>query len=887
MHIGVARGFGHAMTRVLVLAAAVLAGGRGAAAQDLWPGATYDPAIPTIKSVLGHELGEAISTPEEITMYLRALAAAAPERTHLFEYARTWERRPLHVLVIGSPARIAGLAALKTSLQHFADPRTISAADGDRLVQELPVVVWLMHAVHGNEISSSDAALMEAYHLLASKNDPVVDAIRRDVLVLIDPLQNPDGRSRFVSMNGLGQAATPDSDASSAEHDEGWPSGRSNHYLFDMNRDWFSRSQPETRGRERVVLDYFPQVVVDLHEMGGNGTYYFAPPADPVNPYITPSQSSWLEKFGRANAARFDERGFAYFIREVYDSFYPGYGESWPMYHGAIGMTYEQASARGLAFKREDGTTLTYRDGILHHFTSAITTCYTAATNREQILRDFLEYRRSAISDGEKSSTREYVLTPGSDATLADRLAESLASQGIDVRRADEAFTIGTRKIAAGAYLVSNAQPSGRLLRNLLEPDVRQPEAFVKEQDRRRKKRMGDQIYDVTAWNLADLYDVDVVTSPQPLTVKATAVVPGEVRAAAALPAAKVAYVLPWSSGAAATVAEALRAGLMVQQASEPFTIAGRRFGTGAAIFRVASNPPTLAETLGRLAQTHGAEVVALDTGWVDSGISLGSGEVVPLKAPRIVLAWDVPTQTLSAGWARYVLERRYGIPVTAVRVHSLDGFDLTKADVIVLPQGSYSGAIGEDLLRRLKEWIKGGGTLVTLGEASRWASTEKVGLIDARPEMRDGKPEGTEDKDKKPAEPSRPFDYDKAILPEKERPENTPGSVLRVELDPEHYLSSGTDGEVQVMVDGRRVFTPVRLDQGTNVGIYAKKDRLVAAGLVWDDARTQLAEKAYLVEEPMGKGRVIAFAEDPNYRAFAESSELLFINAVLLGPAH
>ena len=479
------------VTRGLVLVLALLAGARAAAAQELWPGATYDPAIPTIKSVLGHELGEAISTPEELTMYLRALAAAAPDRTYLFEYARTWERRPLHVLVIGSPARIAGLAALKTDLQHFADPRTISASDGDRLVQELPVVIWLMHAVHGNEISSSDAALMEAYHLLASKNDPVVDAIRKDALVLIDPLENPDGRSRFVSMNGLGQAATPDSDAGSAEHDEGWPSGRSNHYLFDMNRDWFSRSQPETRGRERVVLDYFPQVVVDLHEMGGNGTYYFAPPADPVNPYITSPQASWLEKFGRANAARFDERGFAYFIREVYDSFYPGYGESWPMYHGAIGMTYEQASARGLSYKRDDGTVLTYRDGILHHFTSAITTCYTAATNREQILHDFLEYRRSAISDGEKSSTREYVLTPGSDVTLADRLAESLASQGIDVRRAEEAFTIGTRKIAAGAYLVSNAQPSGRLLRNLLEPDVRQPEAFVKEQDRRRKKRIG------------------------------------------------------------------------------------------------------------------------------------------------------------------------------------------------------------------------------------------------------------------------------------------------------------------------------------------------------------------------------------------------------------
>lgn len=892
------------MLAALALALQVAAG----APLELAPGATYDPAIPTIKQVLGHDFGEKITTPEEIPIYLRALVQAAPDRTRLTEYARTWEDRPLWLFVIGSPERIARLDQIKADLRRLADPRSLSRADADRLVRELPVVTWLMHGVHGNEISSSDAALAEAYHLLASRNDADIQAVLRDSIVVIDPMQNPDGRARFVFQNLLGAAASVDSNRMSAEHDEPWPGGRSNHYLFDMNRDWFSQSQPETRGRSRAILDWFPHVVVDLHEMGGDGTYYFGPPADPINPHIPPAQRASFDLFGRANAARFDTRGFAYFVRENYDEFYPGYGDSWPIFQGAIGMTYEQASARGLAWKRNDGDTLTYRDGIVHHFTAAITTTITAAKNRERLVREFYDYRRTAVEEGEKSATREYVIVPGRDPSRALALARSLAAQGVEVRRADESIKVGTRTIPAGAFVATNAQPTGRLLRNLLDPQTSQDEAFVKEQDRRRRLRLSDEIYDITAWSLPLVFDVEVLTSPAVITAKSSVIPSPAGRtlvdgltapSSAALPAAKVGYILPWGSATAAAVEEALRAGIRVRQAGKTFTLAGRKFDVGAALVRVSENGSNLAARLAPIIAKHQAEAVPIDTGYQDEGISLGSENVVALKAPRVLLAWDAPTQAQSAGWTRYVLERRFGVPVTAVRVGSIERTDLNDFDVIVLPSGTYAPLAGQQALDRLREWLRGGGTIVTIADASRWAAGDRINLLETRTELRGGRPEaeerpagqGASGSNQTPGSSSNStppaFDYTKSIQPERERPENTPGAIVRVTMDMEHWLSAGQDGELQVMLEGQRIFTPIRLDKGRNIGVYAGKDRLVASGLMWDEARDQIAQKAYLIYQPVGRGHVIAFAEDPNFRAFTEASELLFINAVLLGPAY
>ncbi len=878
-----------ALAGLLCLATSVpsLSRGAAAAAQGLAPGVAYDAAIPTLKTVIGHDPGDAITTPDEIARYLNALAKAAPDRTRLVKYATSWEGRPLYYLIVGSRERIARLDEIRRGLQALG----AGARDADRQIADLPVVVWLLHGIHGNEISSADAALQEAYHLLAARGHADTDLTLREALVIIDPMQNPDGRQRFISQNLLGRAADADPEPQSAEHDEPWPGGRSNHYLFDMNRDYFAQSQPETQGRARVMLEWFPQVVVDLHEMGGNSTYYFAPPADPINPLVTDAQRRWFEAFGRANAGEFDRRGFGYFIREVYDSFYPGYGESWPIFHGAIGMTYEQASARGLAFRREDGKVLTYKDGVTHHFTSAMTTALTAARHREQLLRDFLEYRRSAIALGQQG-TREYLIPPGPDPARSTRLARLLVRQGIQVKRAEEAFQSGTQSMPRGTFIVPLAQPAGRLARNLLDPEVKMDDAFLKEQDRRRRERLPDQIYDVTAWSLPLAFDVDVVASDRASTVR-TVDLSQEAPAPAATPvgADTLGFLMPWGSGAASAAVEALAKGIRIQSADEGFTHGGRQFPAGTAFIRLADNPQHSAASIADLARDHGAELVPIRETWTDAGISLGSSRVATLKAPRVLLAWDAPVSSLSAGWTRYVLERRFGQRVTAMRVSTLQNFDMRAYDVLVLPSGAYS--FSDDALRRLKDWIRNGGTLITIGEASRWSARDRIALLSTDTLLRDGSPEredpagsaaGGGASAQKP-DPAKPFDYDKAIEPDRERPENLAGAMLRVRLDRTHWLTAGLDDEIQVVVEGARVFAPLKLDVGRNVGVYAPADRLVAAGLVWKEAQPLLTQRVFLMHQPTGRGHVVAFAEDPNYRAFTEATELLFMNAVLLGP--
>ncbi len=532
-------------------------------------------------------------------------------------------------------------------------------------------------------------------------------------------------------------------------------------------------------------------------------------------------------------------------------------------------------------FQRTDGDLLTYGDGILHHFTAALTTMDAAARNRERILRAFLEFRSSAVDMG-RSGAREYVLHSAHDAGMAERLARTLVENGIEVGRAGAPVQVGGRTLPAkGTFVVPMDQPAHRLVRNLLDPHTPMDSAFVARQIQRRANREPDQIYDVTAWSLPLLWDVEMIPSARPTGAATTPVGPEPTMDGGALPAAEVGYLIPWGTNAAAAVAEALRAGIRVRSAGGDFDLGGRHYGVGTAIVRASDNGPDLAARLGEIVARHGAEAVPMDDSYIRVGTSLGSGRTRALHEPSVLLVYDAPASTYSAGWARYVLERRYGQRVTAIRASSLGRAVLADYDVIVFPSGNFAGVVGEGLRDRLQAWMRDGGTVVTMAESTRWAT--RSGLLATTAERRGGRPEGTPPP--KAATPEQPIDYLEAIAPADEEPEQTPGAIVKVLLDTEHWLSAGTDGEIGVLVEGSRIFSPIALDRGTNVGRYATEDDLVLGGIVWEAARPQLAGKAFLIHQPVGRGQVVAFAEDPDYRAYAETTELLLMNAVLLGP--
>jgi len=852
----------------------------------------YDDGIPTLEEFAGHDFGDEITRPEEAIAYIRALETAAPERVDVVSYATSWEGRELVYAVIGSPERMADLDQVRAGMNALANPDGLSAAERDRLIEDMPVVVWLSYGVHGDEISSTDAGLRTAYHLLAAEGDETVETIFDNALVILDPTQNPDGRARFINSFEAARGLEQSPDRYSVEHDQPWPRGRYNHYLFDLNRDWFALTQPESVGRVREMQVWWPQVVVDAHEMGGDASYFFAPSAEPFNPNIEDNQRRTQELIGRNHVGYFDSLGYDYFTREVYDAFYPGYGDMWPTLHGAVAMTYEQGSARGLSWRRPDGSILTFADGVDRHFVTSLSTAEAAARNREQLLGEYADFR--ATGGRLPNSNVAAVLDASENSWNAGRLARQLAAQGITVERFEGTQSLCGASFDDGAYVVRYDQPAGRLARTLLEPTTDLPGEFVDEQERRREAGLGAQLYDVTAWALPLMSNVRAVQCRRAPGTAGVIVSP-QSSPTVELPDMEGGwgYVIPWDdAGQARLVAALARDGVEMRTTALEFRIGGETYPTGSVVVPRHANGAELDFLITRHARDSGAEVHAMETSWVDDGPNPGSSNFSQIVAPRIALLWGEGTSATSTGATRYILERRYNLPVTIIRPSTIGRADLDRFDVVILPeQGfpSYSSTLG-GARSALQAFVRDGGVIVGLGSATRWLADGENAFLPLQRERAAGSP--------REGDGSSPAVVDGSVLTsEAERmaaetvhgsmPDSSPGALVAISANPDSWMSAGYEGGAAALVTGSDIYAPVALDDATTAMRFAGPGELLQGGYLWADYAEQLAHKPFVVTRRMGRGQVIAFTQSPTTRAYLDGLDLLLLNAVILGPAN
>jgi hypothetical protein len=859
----------------------------------VFPDSDYRGDVARVSDVLGYELGSRVSSPAAIQDYYEHLAEQHPDRIKLVSYGETWEGRDLFYAVISSADNLQRLGEIEANMRKLADPRNINDNDAADLMANTPASVWIASSVHGNEISPAEATVATAYHLLADTSAKT-EALMSNTLVYLDPLQNPDGRARFVSRYYATVGLEHSADRIAAEHNEPWPNGRTNHYLFDMNRDWIALTQPETRGRVAALQQSFPLIFVDSHEMGGDLPFYFSPEAHPYNPHITGPQRETLEWLGRNNAAWFDQFGYDYFTREIFDAFYPGYGASWPLYHGSVSMTFEMGSARGHRFRTRDGDILTYGDGVQRNFVAYMSTIETASERADELKQRFYDYRKAAVEAGSRGDVRSYILPANRDAAGHQKLASLLTEQGIEVRRTSDEFRACGTTYEAGAYVVNAAQPTYHLIRTLLDKNVPMDEDFIKEQERLRANNLPDQIYDVTAWSLPMMFNLEMDSCNRNPGVAGDIIEPGRIAEGSVDNAdADFGYLVPWGDmNAVRFLTAAQQDGLRIRSSDLEFTHdSDVTYPAGSLIVSRAGNPDDLTSRIEELARKSGAQVKGIDSSWVKDGPNVGSANVKTMHAPNIAMLWDEPASVLSAGSTRFIIEREANYPVTAIRAGQLRSADLSNYQVLLLPAGgSYDQALGDDGRENLRSWVDRGGVLITLGNATQFAVGGETPLLNSSLEEK-VQPEGVtatdEEKTVKGSLITNEAQYRHRIQDADASPDWVSGVLTRANVDQEHWLTAGVPEQVHSMYIGRDIYTPLTINHGRNVVNFADADTVLASGYMWEENVEQVAYKPLLMVQPQGRGMVISFTQEPNFRAYMDGMNVLLMNAIFRGAAH
>ncbi len=887
-----------------------------------FPDGTYNEAIPNPGSFFGFPVGEKPLSYDEVVRYLKHLSEKSNE-VQIVEFGKTYEGRSLYHLIITSENNFKKLNDIQNSISKLADPRKIPSDKEVRtIIETTPAVAWMAYGIHGDELSGPDAAVQLAYQLAAGTDEATIK-LKNELVILIDPLENPDGRERYLAQMRQWQGEVVNSDAQAIQHTGVWPWGRGNHYLFDLNRDWFLLVHPESRARVQTILKWNPQLLVDAHEMGSYDTYLFSPAGPPFNPNMNEFNFKWRNIFSKDQAKAFDKYGWNYYTREWNDEWYPGYGSGWSLYIGAIGILYEQAQTDGSIVKRPDGTILTFHKAVHQQFVSSLANLTTASNNRKELLREFFDSRKKdmAIKKGEPHS---YIILPGKNLTRSNNLIEKLLMQNIEVSITDKDIeadnlrgyrdtTPAKKVLPKGTYVVNLDQPMGRLAKTILEFDPRMDTETLERERKKLEKNKQSEMYDVMAWSLPIAYGVESYWSDKKIIgsltqIKSVPTKTGEVINLKPVYGFIFAY---HDDAAVSALASLLEKGYKVRSAKETFEVEGKSFERGAILLRLIENPATLTDDIQKIAKATGVKIFGVNTALSTKGSDLGGNDFVLLEYPRtaLVTGGQISMGSFSTLWQ--LLDYRMKQRISIITTDGLANYDLRKYNVLVLPSSNnpqtYNQILGKDGINKIKKWIENGGTLIGIGNAAAFLADTASGMSKVRLRQQalneldlydeaitsetkyenikldslkiwgDTEIEKKQEDKKVPdiKKLERQDEFMRLFMPR--------GTIMSVDLDEEHWLTFGLGKTTSAIMFTSNAFlskspvqTPAR---------FAHNKKLRISGLLWQEAIERWQKTAYITRESMGSGQIILFAGEPNFRGYFHSTERLFLNSLFLGP--
>ena len=791
---------------------------------------------------LGYSIGTQFSRHHQVLDYYAHIKGQFPQQVTLQTYGQTYERRDLMVAIISSEENMNNLEQIRED--NLKNAGIMEGTPSSNTI----AIVWLSYNVHGNEASSTEASMLTIYKLLTENQDYL-----KNTVVIMDPCINPDGRDRYVNWYNKTKSTPYDIDQQASEHNEPWPGGRPNHYLFDLNRDWAWATQIETQSRLKVYNKWMPHIHVDFHEQGINEPYYFAPAAEPFHEIISDWQRNFQTQIGKNHAKYFDAEGWLYFTRERFDLLYPSYGDTYPTFMGAIGMTYEQGGhgRAGLGILNDEGEVLTLVDRLTHHTVTGLSTIEISSKNAQQLNTEFAHYFNNS-----KLLYKSYVLQGHAD--KIERLTQLLDKHeisygfaqggnvtGFDYRSSKQ----GSLRTTTNDLVVSTDQPKGKMVKALLEPNTKLSDSLT---------------YDITAWSLPYAYGLDAVASKS-LVVSQKRITDTQIPT----PNTKaIGYASNWSSlHDAQYLAALLKQNIKVRFTEKPFVSQGNTYDRGALIIVRGDNKDI--QDFDQKVMDTALEFKrfpdALTSGFSTSGPDFGSPDIKLVSPPKIAMLSGEYTSSLSYGALWHFFEQQLHYPVTSINTDDLSGTSLSKYNVLVMPNGYYGGLLNKNLTDKIKTWVRAGGKLIAIdGALNSFAGKDGFGL--KRNQVMDSI-DDTQNKTIKYADRER--DFTKNLIT---------GAIFKTAVDNTHPMAFGYDDYYFTLKQGTASYS--LLDDGYNVAYLGDRPKNVS-GYTGKDALKQLGNSLIFGEQRLGSGSLIYFADDVLFRSFWEHGKLFFVNSL------